>query len=197
MSKFPARRGSGRGGQRTPFSFPVPPQTPRPKQRRCCSASRLHQQCDKQNRRQLSIVDARGTIAAFTGSQVQPWRGHREGSGYVVAGNLLVSDETILAMAETFEAARGSLGERLVVALEAGQAAGGDRRGKVSAALRVVRDQEYPYLDLRVDEHPEPVAELRRIFDIYTALSYLDDLHPTRTWRKQKQDPEFDRTEAA
>jgi uncharacterized Ntn-hydrolase superfamily protein len=87
-------------------------------------------------------------------------------------------------MAETFEAARGSLGERLVVALEAGQAAGGDRRGKVSAALRVVRDQEYPYLDLRVDEHPEPVAELRRIFDIYTALPYLCDLHPARTWRK-------------
>ena len=135
-------------------------------------------------KRQLSIVDAHGTVAAFTGSQVQPWKGHREGSGYVVAGNLLVSDETILAMAETFEAARGSLGERLVVTLEAGQAAGGDRRGRVSAALRVVRDEEYSYLDLRVDEHPEPVAELRRIFDLYTALPYLDDLHPTRTWRK-------------
>ncbi len=68
------------------------------------------------------------------------------------------------------------------MALEAGQAAGGDKRGKVSAALLVVRDEEYPYINLRVDEHAEPVAELRRIFDIYTALPYLDDLRPKRAW---------------
>jgi uncharacterized Ntn-hydrolase superfamily protein len=135
-------------------------------------------------KRQLSIVDAQGNVAAFTGNEVEPWRGHRVGPGYVIAGNLLVGEETLLAMAETFEAAQGALGKRLLVALEAGQAAGGDRRGKVSAALLVVRDQEYPYIDLRVDEHPKPVAELRRIFDIYTALPYLDDLHPQRTWNK-------------
>ncbi len=143
----------------------------------------LKADADKE-RRQLSIVDAHGGVAAFTGTQVQPWKGHREGESYVVAGNFLVSDETILAMAETFETMRGSLGERLLVALEAGQAAGGDRRGKVSAALLVVRDEEYPYLDLRVDEHSEPVAELRRIFDIYTTLPYWDDLHPKRTWHQ-------------
>jgi uncharacterized Ntn-hydrolase superfamily protein len=135
-------------------------------------------------KRQLSIVDAQGNTAAFTGNEVEPWRGHRVGQGYVIAGNLLVSEETILAMAGAFEGAQGALGERLLVALEAGQAAGGDRRGKVSAALVVVRDQEYPYINLRVDEHPKPVAELRRIFDIYTALPYLDDLHPQRTWNK-------------
>lgn len=132
--------------------------------------------------RQLGIVDAHGGVAAFTGDEVQPWKGHRVGKGYVVAGNLLVSEETILAMAEAFEAAQGALGERLLVALEAGQAAGGDKRGKVSAALLVVGDEEYPHIDLRVDEHVEPVAELRRIFDIYAALPYLDDLHPRRTW---------------
>jgi uncharacterized Ntn-hydrolase superfamily protein len=142
----------------------------------------LRTDADKE-RRQLSIVDGHGGVAAFTGSQVQPWGGHREGEGYVVAGNYLVGGETILAMAGAFERARGSLGERLLVVLESGQAAGGDRRGKVSAALLVVRDEEYPYIDLRVDEHSEPVAELRRIFDVYTALPYLDDLHPKRTWR--------------
>lgn len=135
-------------------------------------------------RRQLSIVDACGGVAAFTGDEAQPWRGHRTGEGYVTAGNLLISGETIQAMAEAFEAARGPLGERLLLALEAGQAIGGDRRGKVSAALLVVRDEEYPYVDLRVDEHAEPVAELRRIFDIYAALPYLSDLHPKRTWDK-------------
>jgi uncharacterized Ntn-hydrolase superfamily protein len=135
-------------------------------------------------RRQLSIVDAQGGVAAFTGSQVQPWRGHYEGEGHVVAGNMLVSEETVRAMAEAFQAARGALGERLLIGLEAGQAAGGDRRGRVSAALLVVRDEEYPLIDLRVDEHVEPVAELRRIFDIYLSLPYLDDLHPKRMWRE-------------
>jgi uncharacterized Ntn-hydrolase superfamily protein len=138
--------------------------------------------------RQLSIVDAHGGTAAFTGDAVQPWRGHCEGNGYVVAGNLLTSEETIRAMAESFERARGSFAERLVAVLEAGQAAGGDRRGKVSAALLVVKDKEYPYLDLRVDEHADPVAELRRIFDLYVTLPYLDDLHPGRTWDQDEVD---------
>jgi len=133
-------------------------------------------------KRQLSIVDAHGNVAAFTGKEVEPISGHYEGKGYVVAGNLLVNQETIRTMAEAFEGTLGPLGERLLVALEAGQAIGGDRRGKVSAALLIVRDEEYPYIDLRVDEHKQPVAELRRIFNIYKALPYLDDLHPKRTW---------------
>jgi uncharacterized Ntn-hydrolase superfamily protein len=136
-------------------------------------------------RRQLSIVDARSNVAAFTGKEVQPVCGHHEGKGYVVAGNLLVDRKTIPAMAEAYESAEGSLGDRLMVGLEAGQAVGGDRRGKVSAALLIVREEEYPYIDLRVDEHPQPVLELRRIFDIYRSLPYLDDLHPKRTWPRR------------
>jgi uncharacterized Ntn-hydrolase superfamily protein len=135
-------------------------------------------------RRQLCVVDAQGGVAAFTGAEVQPWRGHRIGAGYAVAGNYLISGGTIQAMAGAFETARGPLGERLLLALEAGQAAGGDRRGRASAALLVVRDEEYPYVDLRVDEHSAPVAELRRIFGIYMCLPYLSDLHPRRTWSK-------------
>ncbi len=134
--------------------------------------------------RQLSIVDAHGRAAAFTGTDVEDWKGHRIAPGCVVAGNLLIGEEVIRAMSGAFEATHGSLGERLLAALEAGQAAGGDKRGKVSAALLVVGDREYPVLDLRVDEHHRPVAELRRIFDLYTALPYLDDLHPRRTWGK-------------
>lgn len=136
----------------------------------------------ERERRQLGIVDDCGCVAAFTGKEVQPWKGHLVGSGYVVAGNLLVGGETIQSMADAFETARGPLADRLLVALEDGQAAGGDKRGKVSAALLLVRDEEYPYINLRVDEHAEPVAELRRIFDIYTALPYLDDLRPKRAW---------------
>jgi uncharacterized Ntn-hydrolase superfamily protein len=135
-------------------------------------------------KRQLSVVDASGKVAAFTGKEVAPISGHCEGKGYVVAGNLLVNQETIRTMAESFEGTYGPLGERLLIALEAGQATGGDRRGKVSAALLIVRDEEYPCFDLRVDEHKQPVAELRRIFDIYKALPYLDDLHPKRTWQR-------------
>ncbi len=135
-------------------------------------------------KRQVSIVDARGHVAAFTGKEVDTWNGHRIGPGWAVAGNLLGGEEVIRAMARAFEAAQGPLGERLLIALEAGQVAGGDKRGKVSAALLVVGDREYPILDLRVDEHPEPVVELRHIFDVYTALPYLEDLHPRRSWGK-------------
>lgn len=133
--------------------------------------------------RQLSIVDAQGRAVAFTGDQVEPWKGHIVGHGYAVAGNLLVGEGTILAMVEAFQDANGSLAERMLIALEAGQAAGGDKRGRVSSALLVVRDEEYPYIDLRVDDHPEPVAELRRIFAQYMALPYFHDLHPSRPSR--------------
>jgi len=136
-------------------------------------------------KRQLSIVDAHGNVVAFTGKGVEPISGHYEGKGYVVAGNLLINKKTIQAMAEAFEGAQGSLSEKLLVALEAGQAIGGDHRGKVSAALLTVKEEEYPSIDLRVDEHKQPVAELRRIFNIYKTLPYLDDLHPRRTWPKE------------
>ncbi len=133
-------------------------------------------------KRQVSIVDCEGNAAAHTGSQTDGWCGHVIRDGYVVAGNLLVGEATILAMATAYEAsATETLPERLVRALEAGQEAGGDRRGKQSAAIRVVEGQPYPYLDLRVDEHPEPVSELRRVYEVARVemLPFIEAL-PTR-----------------
>lgn len=117
--------------------------------------------------RQIVMVDAQGRSAAFTGSETDQWCGHRTGDGYATAGNLLFSAETVDAIAETFEANAGEiLPERLVRALAAGQAAGGDKRGRQSAALLVVNKLELPYVTLRVDDHPDPVAELRRLLDM-------------------------------
>lgn len=137
---------------------------------------------DEPERRQLLVVDSRGRSAARTGSGCDEWRGHRLGDGYAVAGNLLVGEATVLEMAAAFEASAGrTLPERLVRSLEAGQAAGGDRRGRQSAAIYVVHTEPYPYLDLRVDEHPDPVAELRRIYEVVKGdlLPLLEAL-PTR-----------------
>ena len=104
------------------------------------------------------------------------------GDGYAVTGNLVAGEEVVRAMATTFEASEGEpLPERLVRALEAGQAVGGDKRGKQSAAVTTVKDQPYPYIDLRVDEHPDPVVELRRIYEVIKVqmLPFIEAL-PTR-----------------
>ena len=117
--------------------------------------------------RQCAGIDARGRIFAYSGDKCVEWYGHRPGEHYSVQGNMLVGKETIDAMAEAFEAARGHLASRLLKALEAGQAAGGDMRGRESAALLVApfMDQ-YGKIDIRVDLHEDPVAELRRIFNL-------------------------------
>jgi uncharacterized Ntn-hydrolase superfamily protein len=133
-------------------------------------------------RRQLCIVDSLGSTAAHTGALTDPWRGHLTAEGYAVTGNLLVGEEVVVAMGEAFEASEGDpLAERLVRALEAGQEAGGDKRGRQSAAIRMIEGQPYPYLDLRVDEHPDPVTELRRIYEVAKVelLPFIDAL-PTR-----------------
>jgi len=117
--------------------------------------------------RQIIAVDREGRSAAHTGSETDPWQGHRTSDGYAVAGNMLVGEATITTMAEAFEASADEpFSERLLRALESGQAAGGDKRGRQSAALYVVKSEPYPYLDLRVDEHPDPVAELRRVYEV-------------------------------
>jgi len=122
---------------------------------------------DAADLRQVGIVDARGRASAWTGSQCTPWCGHRIGDGFAVQGNMLVGEETLTAMVRVFEdAAALDLAERMMLALEAGQAAGGDKRGKQSASIRIFGAEDYPWLDLRVDEHPYPVAELRRILCI-------------------------------
>lgn len=124
--------------------------------------------------RQLAIVDHRGEHAAFTGSHCRPWAGHRTGDGVVAAGNLLVGPETVDAMLERFQERQPEeLAERLISALEAGQAAGGDRRGRISAALLVGKEGTWPWIDVRVDSHPDPVADLRRIFEEFK-VAHLD-----------------------
>ena len=119
--------------------------------------------------RQVIIIDREGRTAAFTGKETIGWKGHLVGKDYMVAGNMLAGSKVIEAMAQTFENSEGELAERLLKALEAGQEAGGDKRGRMSAALLVAgREQRgnRPILDLRVDEHPNPVRELRRIFEM-------------------------------
>lgn len=117
--------------------------------------------------RQLGIVDAQGSAVAFTGRECVPWAGHCTGDGYAVQGNMLVGPDTVAAMERAWLDQDGvDLPERLVSCLEAGQAAGGDRRGRQSAALLVVESDSHPAVDLRVDEHLDPVRELRRIWEL-------------------------------
>jgi len=127
--------------------------------------------------RQLGVVDGEGRAATFTGSECHAWAGGRIGDAYAAQGNILVSDATVDALAATFEATPGSpLAERLLDCLDAAEAAGGDRRGRQSAALLVVeRDGGYAGLsdslvDLRVDDHEDPLGELRRIRGIHDML---------------------------
>lgn len=128
-------------------------------------------------KRQVAMIDAKGGSGVFTGNECNPWAGHREGQGFVVQGNLLANDRVIPAMAEAFDKARtagsGEFADWLVAALQAAQAAGGDRRGQQSAALLVVRDGAGPggdndrFIDLRVEDHPEPIRELERLLLIH------------------------------
>ena len=128
---------------------------------------------DGRDDRQLGVVDAHGGSATFTGSACFDWAGGRTGPGWAAQGNLLVSAATVDALAETFAGSLGPLAERLLAALAAGEAAGGDRRGRQSAALLVVR-REGGYggmtdvaVDLRVDDHPEPIEELARLYGLH------------------------------
>lgn len=115
--------------------------------------------------RQIGVVDAKGAAAAWSGKSCTRWFGDIVEEHCAVQGNMLVGESTITEMAKVFRASVYlDLGERLLLALEAGQAAGGDKRGKQSAALKVYHTEDYAWLDLRVDEHRHPVAELRRVF---------------------------------
>ena len=118
--------------------------------------------------RQLAIVDKEGRTAAYTGDRCIPWAGQVFGAGYVCLGNILEGEEVVKAMARSFETTLvEELPERLILALEAGQDAGGDRRGRQSAGITVVAEEAYPVCDLRVDDHLDPVPELRRVFEVY------------------------------
>jgi uncharacterized Ntn-hydrolase superfamily protein len=117
--------------------------------------------------RQLHVLDGRGRNAAHTGSDCIGWAGHLVRDGFSVAGNMLVGPPVVAETVAAYE--RGAalpFVERLIGALDAGQAVGGDKRGKQSAALLVYTTEEYPALDLRVDDHAEPLVELRRLYDV-------------------------------
>jgi len=117
--------------------------------------------------RQLHLVDAAGRVAAHTGSDCIGWCGHRSGEGFSVAGNMLAGEAVVAATHGSFAASQGRpMALRLIDALDAGQAQGGDKRGKQSAALKVFSSEDYPDLDLRVDDHAEPLAELRRLYGL-------------------------------
>jgi uncharacterized Ntn-hydrolase superfamily protein len=116
--------------------------------------------------RQLHILPASGAAVAWTGAACVDWCGHRSGEDFSVAGNMLAGPRVVDATAEAFMQAKGhDLAERLLAAMAAGEAAGGDKRGKQAAALRIHADEDYPQLDIRVDDHEEPIQELRRLWE--------------------------------
>ncbi|HXM17956.1 MAG TPA: DUF1028 domain-containing protein [Candidatus Tumulicola sp.] len=125
------------------------------------------------SQRQLGIVDMQGRSATYTGDECMPWAGGKSGTNFAAQGNILAGPEVVDALVSTFEQTRGALADRLVAALRAGQAAGGDRRGKQSAALYIAKPKggysgfNDRYVDLRVDDHPEPIEELARILELH------------------------------
>ncbi|MEZ5006853.1 MAG: DUF1028 domain-containing protein [Chitinophagales bacterium] len=131
--------------------------------------------------RQLAIVDKNGKVAVYTGANCIPAAGHIKGDGYTVQANMMLNNTVWSAMSKAFENSTGSLEERLLTALEAAEAAGGDIRGKQSASLLVVRPEATGKLwidrktDLRVDDHVEPLVELRRLYNVKMAYDYMND----------------------
>ena len=137
---------------------------------------RLTEADEGRDHRQLGVVDAAGTAATFTGDSCFDWAGGVVGDGYCCQGNILAGPAVVEEMSRAFTAGSGELARRLLDALEAGEAAGGDRRGRQSAALLVVREgggydgRNDIAVDLRVDDHPDPIPELRRLFELHRWL---------------------------
>jgi len=131
---------------------------------------------EQREQRQVGVVDSQGRAATFTGSECFDWAGGRAGRGYTCQGNILTGPAVIEDMGKAFEASRGELAVRLLAALRAGDDAGGDKRGRQSAAILVVREGggygggTDVAVSLRVDDHPTPVVELERIFEVHRLL---------------------------
>ena len=117
--------------------------------------------------RQLHLLDSQGKFAAYTGAACIDWCGHELGPGYSVAGNMLAGPAVLRATIDAYQAnAQVPFARRLIAAMQAGEAAGGDKRGKQSAALLIHDGEDYPLYDLRVDDHVEPLAELARLEEV-------------------------------
>jgi len=133
--------------------------------------------------RQVAIVDAKGNVAAFTGPNAPKWAGDRQGKTWSAQGNILVGPQVPEAMGKTFESTQGELAEKLYAALKAGDAAGGDARGRQSASMLVVRKgggrniNNDRYIYINVDDNPDPFKELRRLLDLNLAYNYSDQMY--------------------
>jgi uncharacterized Ntn-hydrolase superfamily protein len=147
---------------------------------------RLLEEDEGREDRQVGFVDSAGRAATFTGSKCMGWAGGATGSGFAAQGNILVGEPVVAELARVYSETEGDLCDRLLAALLAGDAAGGDRRGRQSAALLVVREgggyegRNDRYIDLRVDDHPEAPRELARLFEVWdtTMLIRNDPLLP-------------------
>lgn len=126
--------------------------------------------------RQVGIVDAKGGSATFTGDECNEWAGGIKGPNFACQGNILAGEGVVQGMAKSFRESKGELADRLIAALQAGQDAGGDSRGMQSAALLIVREgwgyggYNDRYRDLRVDDHAEPIKELKRVLDLHRQI---------------------------
>jgi uncharacterized Ntn-hydrolase superfamily protein len=151
--------------------------------------ARLLEEDEGREDRQVGVVDTAGRVATFTGSRCMDWAGGMRGHGFAAQGNILVGEQVVAEMSRAFAGTEGDLCDRLLAALLAGDGAGGDRRGRQSAALLVVREgggyegRNDRYIDLRVDDHPAAPGELARVFDVYdtTVLVRNDPLLPATT----------------
>ncbi|MGH2542510.1 MAG: DUF1028 domain-containing protein [Ardenticatenaceae bacterium] len=151
---------------------------------------------DEREVRQVAMVDARGNVAVHTGSKAIPDAGHATGEGFAVQANLMIADSIWPAMKTAYEKAEGNLADRMIATLQAGQAAGGDIRGQQSAAIVVVagQRQEQPWqgrlIDLRVEDHPRPVEELRRLLQLHRAYKLAtesDDMMAIGKWEEAER----------
>jgi uncharacterized Ntn-hydrolase superfamily protein len=142
---------------------------------------RLTSQDEAKDYRQLGIVDSKGNVAVFTGEKCLKWAGSRVGRNYVALGNILAGEEVVNSMGESFESTEDDLAGKLVAALEGGEEAGGDIRGRQSASLLVVRKSGGRggygdrYIDLRVEDHPNPIRELKRLLNLSRVYHLIDE----------------------
>ncbi|THV15769.1 DUF1028 domain-containing protein [Rhizobium rhizophilum] len=133
--------------------------------------------------RQMHLIDGEGRNAAFTGEKCIDWAGHLVDDNVSVAGNMLAGPRVIAETVRVYKETAGApLAERLLAAMDAGEAAGGDKRGRQSAALKIYRDQDFAWLDIRADDHPDPLAELRRLYAVaQERYLHVAETMPTRT----------------
>jgi len=143
--------------------------------------------------RQLGIIDGKGNPAAYTGTKCLKWAGSKTGKNYTAQGNTLANEQVVQNMGKKFETTKSDLADRLVAALEGGQEAGGDARGRQSAALLVVGERKSKagygdrLIDLRVEDHPDPIAELKRLLRLHRVYSLIDEAEEIFTQGNHKK----------